>query len=149
MPVKQARVFSRDYKVCAVRRIEAGDNVSLLARELGVRRKLLYEWRDAFRAGGADALRSRGRPRKGTVVVGARSKPTAGTAGGPGAELAAAKQRIAALERKVGQQALEADFFEQALQLLEPSRQASNRPGEIASMASSRPGCSGKAAKRD
>ena len=149
MPVKQARDFSRDFKMSAVSRIEAGDNVSALALELGVHRKLLYEWRDAFRAGGADALRSRGRPRKGTVVVGARSTPKAGSAGGPGAELAAAKQRIAALERKVGQQALEADFFGQTLQLLETSRQASNRPGERASMASSRPGCSGKAAKRD
>ncbi len=146
MPVKQARDFSRDFKMSAVSRIEAGNNVSVLARELGVHRTLLYEWRDAFRAGGADALRSRGRPRKGTVVVGARSTPKAG---GPGAELAAAKQRIAALERKVGQQALEADFFGQTLQLLETSRQASNRPGERASMASSRPGCSGKAAKQD
>ena len=64
-------------------------------------------------------------------------------------ELAVAKQRIAELERKVGQQALEADFFRQALQLFETSRGPSDRPGGTASMASSRPGRGSKAAKVD
>lgn len=149
MPVKKARVFSRAFKHSAVERMEAGDNVSALARQLGVRRKLLYEWRDAYRAGGVEALRGRGRPRKGAVTVGARNKPDGGASSGPGADLAAAKQRIAELERKVGQQALEADFLEQALQLLETSRQANGRPGASASTASSRRGRSGKATGQD
>ena len=149
MPVKQARVFSRDFKLAAVTRMEGGDTVSALAREVGVRRKLLYEWRDAFRAGGAEALRGRGRPRKGTVVAGARKQPTPRAEAGPAGAFAAGERRIAELERKVGQQALEADFFRQALQLLETSRQTSNRSGETACTASSRPGRSSKAAKQD
>jgi transposase-like protein len=61
---REARVFSREFKLTAVRRLLAGENVSALSRELSVLRKDLYVWRDRFRAGGPEALRSRGRPRK-------------------------------------------------------------------------------------
>ena len=126
--------------------MEGGENVSALSRELGVRRKLLYEWRTAFRAGGPEALRLRGRPRKGSVVVGVKSAGAGGTrAAGSGDALAAARRRIAELERKVGQQALEADFFRHALRLFETSRRPGVRPGGTASTASSRPGRGGKA----
>ena len=152
--MSRSRVFSREFKLAALSRMEGGENVSALSRELKVRRKLLYEWRAAFRAGGPEALRGRGRPRKGSVVLGAKSAgargaSVGGSSAGSGAELAAAKQRIAELERKVGQQALEADFFRQALQLFETSRGPSDRPGGTASMASSRPGRGGKADKAD
>lgn len=141
-----SRVFSRDFKLAALSRMEGGENISALSRELNVRRKLLYEWRAAFRAGGPEALRGPGRPRKGSVVVGAKPGGRRGCRSpGPGDELAAARLRIAELERKVGQQALEADFFRQALQLFETSRRPSDRPGGTASMASSRPGRGGKA----
>ena len=141
-----SRVFSRDFKLAALSRMEGGESVSALSRELNVRRKLLYEWRAAFRAGGPEALRGPGRPRKGSVVLGAKSGGGRGSrAAGPGEELAAARRRIAELERKVGQQALEADFFRQALQLFETSRRSSDRPGGTASTASSRPGRGGKA----
>jgi transposase-like protein len=50
---KVARVFSRELKLSAVRRMLAGENVSALARELSVLRKDLYVWRDRFRSGGA------------------------------------------------------------------------------------------------
>jgi transposase-like protein len=151
MERKSARRFSRDFKLSAVARMEVGVNVSALSRELDVRRKLLYEWRDACRAGGAEALRPPGRPRKGSTVVGG------GRAQGlrPGSEtavpavrpdaLSLARRRIAELERKVGQQALEADFFRQALRLLESCRGASDRSGGSASSASSGPGRGGKA----
>ena len=85
----------------------------------------------------------------GAKSAGARGASVGGSSAGSGAELAAAKQRIAELERKVGQQALEADFFRQALQLFETSRGPSDRPGGTASMASSRPGRGGKADKAD
>ncbi len=159
MPGKRSRIFSREFKLEVVSRMVAGGNVSALARQSGVRRKLLYEWRDAWSAGGEAALRSPGRPRKGTSVVGARdrSKAPSASAGGGGAaavarppggppdELAAARRRIAELERKVGQQTLEADFFRQALRQVETLRQPDNRHGGAASMASSRHGRSGKA----
>ena len=152
--MKRSRTFSREFKVAAVSRLESGERVSSLSRELKVGRKLLYDWRAALRAGGLEALRGRGRPRKGTVVLGARSSVSAvrrRAESGEDAslahedELAVARRRIAELERKVGQQALEADFFRQALRLFETSRRPSARSGGTASMASSKPGRSGKA----
>ncbi|MCG8358751.1 MAG: transposase, partial [Kiloniellales bacterium] len=66
----RARRFSREFKLATLARREAGENVSALSRELGVRRKLLYQWRDAFRAGGPEALRGQGRPRKAAAAAG-------------------------------------------------------------------------------
>ncbi len=99
---KAVRVFSRETKLAALRRMLAGENVSALARELKLRRKLLYAWRDNFRAGGPEALRTRGRPRKSAPVAlpEAAASPVAPALD----ELAKARQRIAALERKIGQQ---------------------------------------------
>ena len=51
-----ARRFDRAYKLAALARMAAGENVSALGRELGVRRKLLYQWRDTVRRGGVEAL---------------------------------------------------------------------------------------------
>ncbi len=147
--MSRSRSFSREFKLSALARMEAGENVSALSRDLGVRRKLLYQWRDAFRAGGPEALRGQGRPRKSAAALGlpgAGERAVAGQAiAGSAEQLVAAQRRISELERKVGQQALEAEFFRQALQLFETSRRASDRPGGTASMPSSRPGRSGKA----
>jgi transposase-like protein len=52
-----ARVFSREFKLSAVRRMLAGENVSALARELEVLRKDLYVWRRRFCAGGPSRFR--------------------------------------------------------------------------------------------
>jgi len=106
---KKARVFSREFKVKAVERMLAGESSSALARELKLRRKLLYQWKDAYTASGPAALRKRGRPGKDQVLG---SPPEAKTSR---AELLQARQRIAELERKVGQQQLENDFFAEAL----------------------------------
>ena len=125
-----------------------------MAAELGVKRKLLYEWRDAWRAGGSEALRGPGRPKKGSFVVGARSQVPRKASGPPGetarlsseaAELRVARRRIEELERKVGQQALEADFFRQALRLSESVRPPSERNGASAPSPSSARGRGGKA----
>src|ERR1700730_866379 len=102
------RLFSRDYKLAALRRMLAGENVSALARELGIRRKYLYQWRERFRAGGPEALRSRGRPTKAEVrAIGAHtggSTPSGAAPivepGLPADELSKAQRRIADLERK-------------------------------------------------
>jgi transposase-like protein len=45
--VVQTRSFSREFKLREVQRMEAGENVSALARELTVKREILYRWRDA------------------------------------------------------------------------------------------------------
>src|SRR6266851_8385207 len=95
------RLFSREYKLAALRRMLAGENVSALARELGVRRKYLYQWRERFRAGGTIALRSRGRPTKAEVLAmstGAEALPEASSrmpAPTPPDELGKAQRRIA------------------------------------------------------
>jgi transposase-like protein len=143
-----ARRLSREFKLAALARMAAGENVSALSRELGVRRKLLYQWRDTVRRGGAEALRGVGRPRSGGKAAAPAARPRVRVPAGvvaPG-ELAQARQRIAELERKIGQQALELDFFRQALQLMEEAgRQPSELPDAPASTASSGPGRSGKA----
>ena len=137
MPKAVDRVFSRGFKLAALRRMLAGENVSALARELKLRRKLLYAWRDNFRSGGPEALRTRGRPRK---VVG-RAAADAGArlvAAPVSDDLGKARRRIAELERKVGQQQLELDFFRQALRQVEGKRRASDGRGAMASTRSSK-----------
>ena len=140
MSKRIARVFSREFKLGVVLRIEGGTNVSALARELSIRRKLLYEWRDAFRRGGPAALRPPGRPRK-SEASGPPSimpPPARPAPAGEAAELAAARARIAELERKVGQQSLELDFFKRALRQVEASRRPKDGPGGTASTPSSK-----------
>lgn len=103
------RVFTREFKKAAVQRIEAGERLRAVAEELGIRRKLLYDWRAAWRAEGLAGFNKKRGPRP-------KPKPQ-DNAGGADAELIAARQRIVELERKIGQQAVELDFFRQALQL--------------------------------
>ena len=64
MPGRRFRIFSREFKEAAVRRILAGEKIRAVAAELRVRPQLLYTWRDYYEQGGADALVPRGRPRK-------------------------------------------------------------------------------------
>ena len=44
----EARSFSRAFKLDVIRRMEAGESVSALSREVEVKREVLYRWRDAF-----------------------------------------------------------------------------------------------------
>ena len=60
---RKRRGFSREFKLSALERMRETRNIVGLAHELGVERKLLYCWRDKFRAGGAENLRGAGRPR--------------------------------------------------------------------------------------
>ena len=138
MSKKPIRVFSREFKLEAVRRMLAGENVSALARELKVQRNDLYVWRDRFRSGGCDALRGPGRPRKAETGVTAASGKVPAT-GDPGAwQLDAAHERIAELERKIGQQQVELDFFRQALRQVEGARRPSDGAGVTRSTRSSK-----------
>ena len=69
------------------------------------------------------------------VVATAREGPPPDT---PGGELEAARTRIAELERKVGQQQLELDFFRQALRQVRGARRPSAGPGVTGSTESSK-----------
>jgi transposase-like protein len=123
----------------------AGENVSALARELGLRRKYLYQWRERFRVGGPEALRSRGRPTKAEALAigahGSRSRldePVPPVDPAPPDALTKAQRRIAELERKIGQQQVELDFFQQALRQVRETRRPSGAPGATASTRSSK-----------
>jgi transposase-like protein len=126
MAKKKKGIWSRELKVSAVKRMLAGENTTALAKELKVRRTLLYRWRESYRKDGANAFRNRkGRPAK------SRSRPAEAAS-----ELAAAKQRVAELERKIGQQQVDLDFFQRALRQVGAT--PGNRPGAKPSTASSK-----------
>jgi transposase len=130
MPKKRSRIFSRAFKLAAVRRMMAGEDVSALSRELRVLRKDLYYWRTRFRAGGPEALRGKGRPKKTEVE---RLRPHE-----PSGEVEQARERIADLERKIGQQQVDLDFFRQALRRVGGARRPSAEPGVSPSTRSSK-----------
>jgi transposase len=136
--------FSRDFKLEALRRMEAGENVSVLARELGVSRKSIYQWRARYRVGGSNALRNhRGRMTKAEraaheQTLAAEKQAAKAVRQASLEELARAQRRIAALERKIGQQQVELDFFQQALRQVRGQRLQSGVPGETASTKSSK-----------
>jgi|BogFormECP03_OM2_1039629.scaffolds.fasta_scaffold38457_1 transposase len=149
MTDESVRLFSREYKLAALERMLAGESVSALARELGIRPKYLYQWRDRFRTGGPSALRSRGRPTKAEALAieahraGLPPEPIPNALqprfeAPPPDALTKAQRRIADLERKVGQQQVELDFFQRALRQVRETRQASGAAGATASTRSSK-----------
>jgi transposase-like protein len=135
MPNKSPRIFSREFKLEAVRRILAGERIRALSQELNVLRKDLYVWRDLFRAGGAEALRPIGRPRKGDGALAADVRERAREAA---AGDIAAPERVAELERKIGQQQIELDFFRQALRRVKEARRPNAGSGVTGSTRSSK-----------
>lgn len=137
------RVFSREYKLAAVKRMAAGEKAHVLARELGVGTTNLHNWLERFREGGAAALRPDGRPTKAELAAMRPSEALEVWSAGmpppdPPDEVDRARARIAELERKVGRQELELDFFQQALRHVEEARQQSGMHGGTRSTRSSR-----------
>ena len=128
---KKRGVWSRAVKISAVKRMLAGVNTTALAEELGVCRTMLYRWRDAYRLKGAEAFPGRGgRPAKAPRNIDEARREAAES-------LASAQKRIAELERKIGQQQVELDFFQRALRQVGASRPISG-PGAKPSTRSSR-----------
>jgi transposase len=114
---KKARSCSVDFKQEAVRRMAQATTIIGLAKELGVRRKLLYQWRDLFRAGGRAGLeRRRGRPPGSKSEIVSPPAPSA------------AESRIAELERLLGRKQLEVDFLKRAFEQVRGA--ASNRTSD-------------------
>jgi len=135
MPEILRRRFGRAFKLEVVRRLAAGESGTALALELRINRTILYRWRDAVRDGGEEALRDGpGRPR----LAEARSMALARGPAARARDLEEARRQIARLERKVGQQQVDLDFFEQALRRIEASRRPSDGPGVTASSPRSR-----------
>ena len=89
------RVYSRDLKIAAMREIDGGRLMSEVARHLELSPHLLERWRSEWRARGELAFPGHGR----RGVTSALSE----------------LQRIAELERKIGQLTMENDFLKKAL----------------------------------
>src|ERR1700719_1130599 len=128
------RTFPTAFKMAAIKRLEAGEAVLPLARELGVSRKLLHDWRKAWGLHGPTGLNRKRGPKPGPRKLRPLAEPAAKGSSG---ELAQARVKIAELERKIGQQALDIDFFHKALRVLDaadpqgslaPASQKSSKP---------------------
>lgn len=104
------------FKLKAIKRVELGEGVSPVARDLGVTRKALHDWVRAYKAFGSEGLNRKRGPKPGRRRL--KPVPDISTGAGRGA-LAAAQRRVAELERVIGRQQLELDFFRQALRALD------------------------------
>lgn len=91
------RTFTKEFKLAAVQRLEQGVSLGELARALEVNPNVLHRWRREFRQGPGNAFPGNGQRRW-------------------------SEGRIAELERKIGQQALEIDFLKGCLQRIEEQR---------------------------
>jgi transposase-like protein len=117
------RVFTREFKQGVAQRILNGESVSALHQEFQIKRSVLYRWRDAYREEGAAGLqRPVGRP----PGVPNPPRPLASPAD-------AAARRVAELERKIGQQALDIDFLRRAFKRVKESRRKNIETGATAS----------------
>ena len=91
------RQFTKEFKLAAVRRLEQGIPITEAARALEVNPNVLHRWRREFRQGPGNAFSGAGKRRW-------------------------EEGRVAQLERKIGQQALEIDFLKRCLQRIEEQR---------------------------
>lgn len=119
---RRKRRWQPALKLAVVLRMSEGENVQALAEELGVRAELLYDWHRRYRSGGAEALRRIGRPSSGAPAFELPSAP-------PLPSLDAEQRRIEELERKIGQQQLDLDFFRAALRQFGAPRRKNGAPG--------------------
>jgi transposase len=103
-----------------------------VARELGISRKILHDWIKAWKAQGPQGLNRKPGPKPGP-----RKLRAPATYDDKRSALARANARIAELERLVGRQQMDLDFFRQALRALE--RPAAQGKPASASSKSSKP----------
>lgn len=95
--MKSRRKFTKEFKETAVSRLNSGQSVAEVARALEVHPSDLHRWRRELQDHGDRAFIGAGKKR-------------------------AEESRVAELERKVGQQAMEIDFLKRALQHVEEQR---------------------------
>src|SRR5438270_12098195 len=122
MSIGRMRVFSTPFKVDVVQRLEAGEALGKVSKELGIARKLLYDWRSAWRRQGVAGLNRKRGPKPGRRCSSGRPSFESSTAkaGTPAADLQRAQARIAELERIIGRQQVDLDFFRKALPRIQP-----------------------------
>ena len=130
MSERKRRLFEPEFKLSAVERLNGGEPIEALAAELGVSKTHLYKWRLKLHREGV--LRRAGRQGRSCAVAGETAGPQAV------GDVGSAPERIAELERKIGRQQLELDFFRQALRQVGGARRPSAGLGVPTSTRSSR-----------
>ena len=128
MARKQRRSFTRAFKQSAVARMATAASIRGLAGELNIEQRMLYHWRAQFQSGGQEALRRIGRPSRSEAVAAAASRLAVDLTD-PGE----AQRRIEELERKIGQQQLDLDFFRAALRHVRGQQPKKGGSGETPS----------------
>jgi transposase len=121
-PRSPTRSFPAALKQAAMVRLEAGEALAAVARDLGISRKVLYGWRALWRAEGAAGLRHKRGPKPGLRqrrLAAALAPPPEPGPPDPAEALAKAQVRIGELERIIGRQQAGLDFFQRALQALD------------------------------
>jgi transposase-like protein len=108
------RQFTKEFKLAAIQRLEMGTSVAEVARAFEVNPNVLHRWRREFRQGPGNAFRGLGKRRW-------------------------EEGRVAQLERKIGQQALEIDFLQGCLQRIEEQRKLQALNGKPLSISRSKP----------
>lgn len=135
--------FSEEEKLSMLLRMQNGENISRLADELGIHRQRLYAWREQLRTCGNLTPAQPGRPKK-RPPEGPSDQKTRVASFALSAEqrradaLSKARRRIVELERKIGQQQVELDFFQEALRHVRGSQQQKDALGGAASSKSSK-----------
>ena len=124
------RQFPTAYKLKAIKRVERGEGVLPVARELGMARKFLHDWIEAWKAHGPEGLNRKPGPKPGP-----RKLKAPATYDDKRSALARANARISELERLVGRQQMDLDFFRQALRALERPV-AQGKPASVSSKSS-------------
>ena len=107
------RKFTKEVKVAAIQRLDAGASIAEVARAFEVNPNVLHRWRKEFRHGPRNAFPGAGKRRWDET-------------------------KVAQLERKVGQQAVEIDFLKGCLQRLEEQRMLQALTGRPRSIATSK-----------
>jgi transposase len=108
------RRFTKEFKLAAVQRLEMGIAMAEVARSFEVNPNVLHRWRREFRQGPGNAFPGLGKRRW-------------------------EEGRVAQLERKVGQQALEIDFLKGCLQRIDEQRKLQALNGSPLSTCRSKP----------
>jgi transposase-like protein len=119
---KEQPYYPLDVKRAAVERLQRGESGAAIAAEFGCSRSAVYCWRDQWRKGGEEWLELGDRRRR-------RRWGPAGSAA-----------READLERLIGQQQAELDFFREALRRIEQARRPTVEPRAPLPGRSSAPG---------
>lgn len=107
-PTRKNAKYTEEFRRHAVERMKASDNLSALARELGISKRLLYDWQERA----ADL----------------RDKRTVANRHAMHQET-----EIKELKRLLAEKMLEVDFFRGALQKVAARREQSSANGETAS----------------